>query len=89
RRFMVDTFNEIGLLCAEPEGALYTFPSIRSTGLSSAEFCARLLKEQNVAAVPGAAFGSSGEGFIRCSYIAEFEQIREALERIKHFIAGL
>ncbi|MCQ2476883.1 MAG: aminotransferase class I/II-fold pyridoxal phosphate-dependent enzyme, partial [Clostridia bacterium] len=68
RKIMVKGFNDIGLECREPEGAFYTFPSIKSTGLSSGEFCEKLLQSQKVALVPGTAFGESGEGYVRASY---------------------
>ncbi|MBU3804549.1 MAG: aminotransferase class I/II-fold pyridoxal phosphate-dependent enzyme, partial [Candidatus Cellulosilyticum pullistercoris] len=68
RRLMVNHFRSMGLSCFEPEGAFYVFPCIKSTGMTSDEFCERLLKEEKVAVVPGTAFGSYGEGFIRCSY---------------------
>lgn len=86
RRFIVDGFREMGLSCFEPLGAFYVFPSIKCTGMSSEEFCERLLQEQKVAVVPGTAFGKSGEGFIRCSYAYSIEQISEALRRISEFV---
>lgn len=86
RRFIVNGFNKIGLHCFEPEGAFYCFPSIRSTGLSADEFCERLLKEKNVAVVPGTAFGGSGEGHIRVSYCYSIEHIKTALGRIEEFL---
>lgn len=89
RRFMLNGFREMGLQCFEPLGAFYLFPSIKSTGLSSQEFCERLVYEQKVAVVPGTAFGQCGEGFIRCSYAYSIEEIKEALLRIKKFIQSL
>ena len=89
RRLMVEKLNAMGLSCFEPKGAFYVFPSIKSTGLSSEEFCTRLLKEQHVACVPGTAFGESGEGHIRCSYATSLENLTEALKRIEAFVAGL
>lgn len=89
RRLMVAGFNRIGLSCREPKGAFYTFPSIKSTGLSSEEFCERLLQSQRVAVVPGPAFGKGGEGFIRASYCYSAEHIIEALERIEKFLKTL
>ncbi|MGN0620355.1 MAG: aminotransferase class I/II-fold pyridoxal phosphate-dependent enzyme, partial [Porcipelethomonas sp.] len=89
RRFLVDKFNEIGLECFNPEGAFYVFPCIKSTGLSSEEFCERLLNEQKVAVVPGNAFGQSGEGFIRVSYAYSLKHLMEALKRIEQFINNL
>ncbi len=89
RRYIVNGFNKMGLHCFNPEGAFYCFPSIQSTGLSSDEFCERLLKEKNVAVVPGTAFGASGEGFIRVSYCYSIEHIKTALGRIKDFLGEL
>lgn len=89
RRLMVAGFNRIGLACREPKGAFYTFPSIKSTGLSSDEFCEKLLKEERVAVVPGTAFGKGGEGFVRASYCYSAEHIIEALERIERFLKTL
>lgn len=88
RRFLVDGFNRIGLDCFEPEGAFYVFPSIKSTGLSSEEFCEKLLYEQNVAVVPGNAFGECGEGHIRISYAYSLKHLTTALERIEKFVRG-
>lgn len=89
RRMMVAGFNEIGLTCREPKGAFYTFPSVQSTGLSSDEFCERLLYSKKVAVVPGTAFGDSGEGFIRASYCYSVEHIKEAISRIGEFLKEL
>lgn len=86
RRVMVDGFRNMGLSCFEPMGAFYVFPCIKSTGLTSEEFCERLLYEENVAVVPGTAFGECGEGFIRCSYAYSIESIKGALERIEKFV---
>ncbi len=86
RRYIVDELNKMGLACFEPEGAFYVFPSIQSTGLSSEEFCERLLKEKHVAVVPGNAFGDSGEGFIRISYCYSIKHITEALKRMREFL---
>lgn len=86
RRLMVSGFNKLGLTCREPKGAFYAFPSIQSTGLSSEEFCEKLLESKNVAVVPGNAFGDSGEGFIRASYCYSVEHIKEALQRIGEFL---
>ncbi len=86
RRLMVDGFRKMGLSCFEPLGAFYTFPSIRETGLSSTEFAEQLLDKENVAVVPGNAFGDSGEGFIRCSYAYSVQNITEALTRIERFV---
>ena len=89
RRLMVNGFNKIGLTCFEPKGAFYAFPSIKSTGLSSDEFCEQLLKRYNVAVIPGSAFGECGDGYIRASYCYSVEHIEEALRRIELFINEL
>ena len=89
RRLMVSSFNEMGLPCFEPRGAFYVFPSIAPTGLSSEEFCTRLLESEHVACVPGTAFGVSGEGYIRCSYATSLDNLGKALERIRAFLRGL
>lgn len=89
RRFIVDGFRSIGLECFEPMGAFYAFPCIKSTGLSSEEFCERLIKAKRVAVVPGNAFGDCGEGFIRVSYCYSIENIREAIKRIGEFVEEL
>ena len=86
RRMMVSGFNKIGLTCREPKGAFYAFPSIKSTGMSSEEFCEKLLFSKKVAVVPGTAFGDSGEGFIRASYCYSVEHINEAIRRIGEFL---
>ena len=86
RRLMVSAFRDMGLHCFEPYGAFYAFPSIRSTGLTSEEFCAGLLQKYNVAAVPGTAFGPSGEGNIRCCYATSVDKLQIALERISAFV---
>lgn len=88
RRLMVNAFREMGLECFEPYGAFYAFPSIRCTGMTSEEFCALLLQEKNVAAVPGNAFGESGEGNIRCCYATAVDKINIALERMADFVAS-
>ena len=89
RRLMVSSFRQMGLECFEPYGAFYVFPSIRSTGLSSEEFCAGLLREKHVAAVPGTAFGPSGEGHMRCSYATAMDKLKTALDRIGEYILTL
>ncbi|MBQ5901689.1 MAG: aminotransferase class I/II-fold pyridoxal phosphate-dependent enzyme [Clostridia bacterium] len=89
RRLMVNGFNKMGLTCFEPKGAFYAFPSIKSTGLSSDEFCEQLLKRYNVAVIPGSAFGECGDGYIRASYCYSVEHIEEALRRIELFINEL
>lgn len=86
RSLMVNGFNSIGLTCYEPRGAFYAFPSITATGLTSDEFAERLLKEEQVAVVPGSAFGAAGEGFIRCTYCTAREKIEQAIERMGHFV---
>lgn len=87
RKLLVNAFNEMGLRCFEPMGAFYVFPNIRSTGLTSEEFCTGLLERKQVAVVPGSAFGKGGEGHIRVSYSYSREHLQTALERIKEFIA--
>ena len=89
RRLIVAGFNRLGLSCREPKGAFYAFPCIRSTGLSSDEFCERLLWAEKVAVVPGTAFGQGGEGFIRASYCYSTDHIQEALRRIGKFLQEL
>ena len=89
RRLMVDGFCKMGLDCFEPLGAFYVFPSIRKTGLSSEEFCTRLLTRHQVACVPGTAFGQSGEGHIRCCYATAIQKLSIALERIEAFLHEL
>ena len=89
RRLMVTELNDMGLTCFEPRGAFYVFPSIKSTGLTSDEFCTRLLESKHVACVPGTAFGASGEGHIRCSYATSIEKLNEALRRIREFVNEL
>lgn len=86
RRLIVDGFQNLGLSCFEPEGAFYIFPCIKSTGLTSAEFCEQLLYSKHVAVVPGDAFGTCGEGFIRVSYSYSVQHITEALKRIGAFM---
>ena len=86
RRLIVKGFNKLGLTCREPKGAFYAFPSIQSTGMSSEEFCEKLLYSKKVAVVPGTAFGESGEGFVRASYCYSVEHILEALKRIGEFL---
>ena len=87
RRLMVTAFRDMGLECFEPYGAFYAFPSIRCTGMTSEEFCSRLLQEKNIAAVPGNAFGPSGEGHIRCCYATAVDKINIALERMAEFVS--
>jgi aminotransferase len=89
RRTLVEGFRSMGLECFEPMGAFYVFPCIKKTGMTSAEFCNRLLKEYKVAVIPGEAFGTCGEGYIRCSYAYSLETIKECLNRIERFIRTL
>lgn len=89
RRLMVDSFQSMGLHCFEPLGAFYVFPSIRKTGLTSEDFCERLLAEKRVACVPGTAFGACGEGHIRCSYATGVDKLTDALGRMADFVSSL
>ncbi|MGI6298538.1 MAG: pyridoxal phosphate-dependent aminotransferase [Saccharofermentanales bacterium] len=89
RRFVIDACRKAGLLSFEPLGAFYAFPNITATGLSSTEFCERFLKEEKVAIVPGNAFGDCGEGYVRISYAASMENIREAMLRLNRFVGRL
>ena len=89
RNLIVSRLNGMGLHCFNPGGAFYVFPDIRSTGLSSKEFAMKLLEQENVACVPGGAFGTSGEGFLRCCYATAFEDIRTATDRMQRFVARL
>lgn len=89
RRWLVKALNDIGLECFEPKGAFYVFPSIKSTGLSSEEFCERLLYEHNVAVVPGNAFGECGEGYIRISYAYSLKHLMTAVDRMREFVEQL
>ncbi|MCI8474617.1 MAG: aminotransferase class I/II-fold pyridoxal phosphate-dependent enzyme [Oscillospiraceae bacterium] len=89
RRFLVDGFRRLGLECFEPRGAFYTFPCIKSTGLTSEEFCDRFLQEEHVAVIPGSAFGPGGEGFVRACYAASMKDLAEALERLERFLGRL
>lgn len=86
RKLMLAGFNRMGLTCFEPKGAFYIFPDIRSTGMTSEEFCTALLNEKHVAVVPGTAFGESGEGFVRISYCYSTAHLKEALKRIEAFL---
>ena len=86
RNFLVHAFRKMGLPCFEPRGAFYLFPSIKTTGKSSHDFAFGLLKQQQVAVVPGTAFGPSGEGYVRCSYATSMEQLQIAVERIATFV---
>ena len=86
RKVILDSVRQIGLSCFEPYGAFYIFPNITSSGMSSNEFCERLLQEEKVAVVPGTAFGDSGESFVRCSYAYSISDINKAVERIDRFM---
>ena len=89
RDFLVSSLNAMGLPTILPKGAFYVFPDIRPTGLTSEEFCVRLLNEHAVACVPGSAFGPCGEGFIRMSYATSYEQIEVAVARTAEFVKSL
>lgn len=89
RRYLLYRFREMGMECFEPYGAFYMFPCIREFGMTSEEFAERLLESEKVAVVPGTAFGACGEGFVRISYASSLENLKEALERIEHFIGKL
>ena len=89
RDFLVKRLNAMGLDCHTPGGAFYVFPDIRKTGLSSQDFAMRLLEEEGVAAVPGTAFGPSGEGFLRCCYATAFDDLRKAMDKMEAFVGRL
>lgn len=89
RNYISSAFNELGLPCLRPRGSFYVFPDIRSTGLSSRDFALGLLREKNVAAVPGDAFGPGGEGYLRCSYATALPQIKEAMKRVGEFLGAI
>ena len=89
RRLIVGELNSMGMTCFEPEGAFYVFPSVTVSGLSSEEFCRRLLEDKHVAVVPGTAFGDCGEGFVRISYCYSVKHITEAMQRIRAFLHEL
>ncbi len=89
RRFLVKGLRDLGLNCFEPKGAFYVFPCIRSTGLSSDDFCEQLLLSQHVAVISGSAFGPGGEGFVRCCYAASMHDLTEALARIGTFLESV
>ena len=86
RRYVVKALNEMGLTCFEPRGAFYVFPSIQISGLTSSEFCEQLLREQEVALIPGSAFGASGEGYARISYAYSVDHLQTAMKRIREFL---
>ncbi len=89
RRYLLHRFDEMGLKCFEPFGAFYMFPSIKEFNMTSDEFATRLLKSKKVAVVPGNAFGSCGEGFLRISYAYSLSNLKEALDRMEDFIKEL
>jgi aminotransferase len=89
RRFLMNAFKEMGLECFEPFGAFYVFPCIKEFGMTSEEFATRFLEEEKVAAVPGTAFGNSGEGFLRISYAYSIDNLREAIGRLDRFVKKL
>ena len=87
RRYVVKALNDMGLTCFEPRGAFYVFPSIQISGLTSSEFCERLLREKEVAIIPGSAFGASGEGYARISYAYSVDHLQIAMKRIREFLS--
>jgi aminotransferase len=89
RNFIAAAFKEMGIECHRPLGAFYAFPSVAKFGLKSKDFSLRLLNEEKVAAVPGTAFGECGEGFIRCAYATNMDNLKEAMVRLKRFIGKL
>ena len=89
RRFLMNAFKEMNLECFEPYGAFYVFPSIKEFGMTSEEFATKFLEEERVAAVPGSAFGESGEGFLRISYAYSIENLKEAMTRLARFVGKL
>jgi len=89
RRYLVENLNRIGLDCFEPKGAFYVFPCIRSSGLSSEEFCERFLREEKVAVIPGTAFGPGGEGYVRACYASSMRDLTESISRLDNFLQNL
>lgn len=89
RRFLLNAFKEMNLECFEPYGAFYVFPCIKEFGMTSEEFATRFLEEEKVAAIPGNAFGDSGEGYLRISYAYSLDNLKTAMERLKHFVEKL
>ncbi|MBR1820482.1 MAG: aminotransferase class I/II-fold pyridoxal phosphate-dependent enzyme [Clostridia bacterium] len=89
RRFLLDKLRGAGLECFEPKGAFYMFPCIKSTGLTSAQFCEQFLLREHVAAIPGTAFGAGGEGFVRMCYASSLANLGEAMERLERFLKAL
>jgi aminotransferase len=89
RNYIVSAFNDMGLACHSPRGSFYAFPSIAATGLTSQQFAVRLLEQENVACVPGDAFGPSGAGFLRCCFATSLEEIEVATRRMARFVKAL
>ena len=89
RHFLMKQFEVMGLPCFEPKGAFYMFPCIKEFGMSSDDFATTLLREEELAVVPGNAFGDCGEGFLRISYAYSIDQLREAMDRMSRFIRKL
>jgi len=89
RNVMIKGFEDAGISCPAPKGAFYAFPYVANFGMSSHDFAMKLLEEENVACVPGTAFGACGEGFVRCCYATAMDEIREALTRINRFVKRL
>ncbi|MBQ9756312.1 MAG: aminotransferase class I/II-fold pyridoxal phosphate-dependent enzyme [Clostridia bacterium] len=89
RRFMFNSFNDMGLTCFEPEGAFYVFPCVKSTGMTGEEFATKLLKEKKVAVVPGSAFGEFGKYYVRCSYAYSMKNLVQAIDKIREFVREL
>ena len=89
RRYLVENLNRIGLDCFEPKGAFYVFPCIRSSGLSSEEFCERFLREEKVAVIPGTSFGPGGEGYVRACYASSMRDLTESISRLDNFLQNL
>ena len=89
RRYLLHAFRQMGLECFEPYGAFYVFPSIQEFGMTSEEFAERFLAEEKVAVVPGAAFGESGEGFVRISYAYSLENLKVAIGKLEQFVEKL
>ena len=89
RRYLVENLNRIGLDCFEPKGAFYVFPCIRSSGLSSEEFCERFLREEKVAVIPGTAFGPGGEGYVRACYASSMRDLTDSISRLDNFLQNL
>ena len=89
RRFLLESFKEMDIPCFEPFGAFYVFPCIKKFGMTSEEFAMKFLDEENVAVIPGTAFGDSGEGFLRISYAYSIEKLKVAMEKLAKFISKL